>query len=163
MIIMALSYAQKTGDNSHLTQYVNLNVLYTPSVELTSARSRHCWTSGLNSLSLILLFPRTKSALTISRGRWPTRLIWQSRASLASRPCRRSHRGWETLPRAPIILCGYFVHFDCMRRLINLQSIAANYVTRWQTLAASSSGQHLTLAVGAQEFWSLYFLTRPST
>lgn len=29
----------------------------------------------------------------------------------------------------------------------NYTSIATNYVTRWQTLAASNTGQHLTLSV----------------
>ncbi|EEB88204.1 hypothetical protein MPER_14094, partial [Moniliophthora perniciosa FA553] len=39
----------------------------------------------------------------------------------------------------------------------NYSSIAADYVTRWQRLATSSSGNHLTLSYGDNNSWGLSY------
>lgn len=51
MIIMALSYAQKTGDNSQLAQYVCTLKLRIYLCYMTDYLRRrwHCWRSGHNS------------------------------------------------------------------------------------------------------------------
>jgi hypothetical protein len=49
MLIMALSYVQKTGDTSHITQYVHLSkILLTPNLSSTFS-SLAFLINGLNS------------------------------------------------------------------------------------------------------------------
>ena len=41
--------------------------------------------------------------------------------------------------------------------LTSLQSIAKDYVSKWQTYATASSGDHLTLQYGQDDTWGLSY------
>ncbi|KAJ7068407.1 DUF1793-domain-containing protein [Mycena amicta] len=122
MIIMALSYAQKTGDISHLQQYSAL---------------LDQWTSFLVSDSLI-------PANQISTDDFAGSLANQTNLAIKG-----------------------IVGIGAMGEIWNLlgdtdkganyTSIAKSYVTQWQTLSASKTGAHLTLAYGNDASWGLSY------
>ncbi|ESK94383.1 glutaminase, partial [Moniliophthora roreri MCA 2997] len=122
MLIMALSYAQKTGDNSHLTTY---NTLFDQ------------FTQFLITDSLI-------PANQISTDDFAGPLANQTNLAIKG-------------------IVGIKAMSEIARRLgdtnkaSNYSAIAANYVTRWQGLATSSSGNHLTLSYGDNNSWGLSY------
>ncbi|TFK43420.1 DUF1793-domain-containing protein [Crucibulum laeve] len=122
MIIMALSYAQKTGDNSHLTQYSAL---------------LDQWTQFLIEDSLI-------PANQISTDYFAGSLANQTNLAIKG-------------------IIGIKAMSQIAQRLgdtsksANYSSIAASYVSQWQTLAASSSGKHVTLSYGNSASWGLTY------
>ncbi|PFH52830.1 hypothetical protein AMATHDRAFT_73955 [Amanita thiersii Skay4041] len=113
MVIMALSYAQKTGDLSHLTQYFNL---------------LDQWTQFLITDSLI-------PANQISTDDFAGPLANQTNLAI------KGIIGIKAMSQIAQLV-------GDTSRSANYSSIAADYVNRWQSLAASSTGPHLTLSYG---------------
>ncbi|KAK7060516.1 hypothetical protein VNI00_001281 [Paramarasmius palmivorus] len=122
MIIMALSYAQKTGDNSHLTTY---NAL-------------------LDQFTQFLITDSLIPANQISTDDFAGPLANQTNLAIKG-------------------IVGIRAMAEIARRLgdtnkaNNYTSIATDYVTRWQTFATSSSGNHLTLSYGDNNSWGLSY------
>lgn len=151
MIIMALSYAQKTGDKTHLTQYVinEPSLLYLSNIPLSRPPFL---TSGPSFWSPILLFQGTNSALTTLPVISWIRPTLQSKELSGSRQC---HRLLPLLVIPLRVRTTLYVHIRVLwatKLNYHGQSIAANYVSRWQTLSASSSGNHLTLQVSSSYY-----------
>ncbi|KAG5724965.1 hypothetical protein E4T56_gene12457 [Termitomyces sp. T112] len=122
MLIMALSYAQKTGDNSHLTQYTAL---------------LDQWTQFLITDSLI-------PANQLSTDDFAGHLANQTNLAV------KGIVGIKAMSQIYSILGN-------TTQSSNYSSIAADYVTQWQTLAMSSTGQHLTLSYGDSTSWGLTY------
>ncbi|KAH9482400.1 Glutaminase A [Psilocybe cubensis] len=112
MVIMALSYAQKTGDNSQLQQYKGL---------------LDQWTQFLVSDSLI-------PANQISTDDFAGSLANQTNLAIKGIVGIKAMSQIAELVGTPA-------------QSANYSSIASSFVTQWQKLATSSSGQHLTLSV----------------
>ncbi|PPR07202.1 hypothetical protein CVT26_012635 [Gymnopilus dilepis] len=111
MVIMALSYAQKSGDLSQLQRYKAL---------------LDQWTQFLISDSLI-------PANQISTDDFAGALANQTNLAIKG-----------------------IIGIKAMSQIEQL-SIASQYVKQWQTLAASSSGKHLTLSYGDSSSWGLSY------
>ncbi|KAF9464433.1 DUF1793-domain-containing protein [Collybia nuda] len=122
MVIMALSYAQKTGDKSHLTQY---NALLDQ------------WTQFLITDSLI---PGDQ----LSTDDFAGHLVNQTNLAI------KGIIGIKAMSQIASLV-------GDTTRSNNYSTIAANYVSRWQTLSASSSGNHLTLQYGNAASWGLSY------
>ncbi|KAG6821602.1 hypothetical protein H0H93_000111 [Arthromyces matolae] len=122
MLIMALSYAQKTGDNSHLQKYTSL---------------LNQWTQFLITDSLI-------PANQLSTDDFAGHLANQTNLAI------KGIVGIKAMSEIYQIL-GNFAQSS------NYSSIAASYVATWQTLAASSTGNHLTLDYGDSNSWGLTY------
>ncbi|KAF8165232.1 DUF1793-domain-containing protein [Crassisporium funariophilum] len=122
MIIMALSYAQKTGDQSQLKQYSAL---------------LDQWTQFLIEDSLI-------PANQISTDDFAGSLANQTNLAI------KGIIGIKAMSEI-------FQLLGNPAQTANYSSIASKFVTQWQTLSASSSGQHLTLAYGNSASWGLSY------
>ncbi|KDR83620.1 hypothetical protein GALMADRAFT_85982 [Galerina marginata CBS 339.88] len=122
MIIMALSYAQKTGDLSQLQQYQAL---------------LDQWTQFLIEDSLI-------PANQISTDDFAGSLANQTNLAIKGIIGIKAMSDISQLVGNPA-------------KSANYSSIAGKYVSQWQTLSASSSGQHLTLAYGNSASWGLSY------
>ncbi|KAF8897656.1 DUF1793-domain-containing protein [Infundibulicybe gibba] len=122
MIIMALSYAQKTGDNTHLSQYSAL---------------LDQWTQFLITDSLI-------PANQISTDDFAGSLANQTNLAI------KGIVGIKAMSQIASIL-------GDTAKSANYSSIAANYVSRWQTFATSTTGPHLTLSYGNPASWGLSY------
>ncbi|KAK0490834.1 hypothetical protein IW261DRAFT_1547137 [Armillaria novae-zelandiae] len=120
MLIMSLSYAQRTGDNSHLSTYFGL---------------LDQWTQFLITDSLI-------PANQISTDDFAGSLANQTNLAI------KGIIGIRAMAEVASLL-GDTAKSD------NYTSIAESYVTQWQKLAASDSGEHLTLSVGFN--WGLSY------
>ncbi|RDB22588.1 Glutaminase A [Hypsizygus marmoreus] len=122
MLIMALSYAQRTGDTSHIIQYNKL---------------LDQWTQFLITDSLI-------PANQLSTDDFAGHLANQTNLAI------KGIIGIKAMSQIAQIL-------GDPAKGANYSSIAADYVTRWQKLAASSTGQHLTLSYGDSSSWGLVY------
>ncbi|KAF5366812.1 hypothetical protein D9758_006553 [Tetrapyrgos nigripes] len=122
MLIMALSYAQKTGDNSQLTTYTAL---------------LDQWTQFLITDSLI-------PANQISTDDFAGPLANQTNLAI------KGIVGIKAMSQIASIL-------GDTAKSANYSSIAANYVTRWQGFAQSTTGRHLTLSYGNSASWGLSY------
>ncbi|GLB33929.1 putative protein with domain of unknown function (DUF5127) [Lyophyllum shimeji] len=122
MLIMALSYAQKTGDTSHLSQYTAL---------------LDQWTQFLITDSLI-------PANQLSTDDFAGHLANQTNLAI------KGIIGIKAMSQIAQTL-------GDTAKASNYSSIAANYVSQWQTLSASSSGQHLTLDYNDNPSWGLAY------
>ncbi|KAF9019246.1 DUF1793-domain-containing protein [Hymenopellis radicata] len=122
MIIMALSYAQRTNDNSHLSAYSDL---------------LDQWTQFLITDSLI-------PANQISTDDFAGPLANQTNLAI------KGIIGIKAMAEIASIL-------GDTAKSNNYSAIAADYVTQWQTLSASDSGDHLTLAYGSSSSWGLSY------
>ena len=155
MLIMTLSHARETGDNSLITNYVRplppVPALYSGIHMLCSTSFS---TNGRSTSSRTRSSPRTRSARTTSRARSRTRPTSRSRASSASARWARWPASRGRARRALTIPCVNRRSLRLLHELSDLscctvQSIAQDYVTKWQGFATSSDGSHLTLAVSA--------------
>ncbi|KAJ7283979.1 DUF1793-domain-containing protein [Mycena rebaudengoi] len=122
MVIMALSYALKTGDNSHLQQYRGL---------------LDQWTQFLITDSLI-------PANQISTDDFAGPLANQTNLAI------KGIVGIGAMSKIMGILGN-------TAQATNYSNIATSYVRQWQTLAASSTGAHLTLSYGQANSWGLSY------
>ncbi|KAK0453442.1 hypothetical protein EV421DRAFT_1700907 [Armillaria borealis] len=122
MLIMSLSYAQRTGDNSHLSTYFGL---------------LDQWTQFLITDALI-------PANQISTDDFAGSLANQTNLAI---------KGIVGI-RAMAEIASLLGDTD---KSDNYTSIAESYVTQWQTLAASDSGEHLTLSYGNSSSWGLSY------
>lgn len=122
MLIMSLSYAQRTGDNSHLSTYFGL---------------LDQWTQFLITDALI-------PANQISTDDFAGSLANQTNLAI------KGIIGIRAMAEIASLL-GDTAKSD------NYTSIAESYVTQWQTLAASDSGEHLTLSYGNSSSWGLSY------
>lgn len=122
MLIMSLSYAQRTGDNTHLTTYFDL---------------LDQWTQFLITDALI-------PANQISTDDFAGSLANQTNLAI------KGIIGIRAMAEIASLL-GNTAKSD------NYTSIAESYVTRWQTLAVSDSGEHLTLSYGNSSSWGLSY------
>ncbi|KAF8914019.1 DUF1793-domain-containing protein [Gymnopilus junonius] len=122
MVIMALSYAQKTGDISQLQQYQAL---------------LDQWTQFLITDSLI-------PANQISTDDFAGALANQTNLAIKGIVGIKAMSQVAQLVGNP-------------SQSANYSSIANKYVSEWQTLSASSSGKHLTLAYGNSSSWGLSY------
>ncbi|KAF9476478.1 DUF1793-domain-containing protein [Pholiota conissans] len=123
MVIMALSYAQKTGDNSQLSRYVSL---------------LNQWTQFLVTDSLI-------PANQISTDDFAGALANQTNLAI------KGIIGIKAMSQINQLVGG------STTMTTNYSTIASSFVAQWQTLAASSSGQHLTLSYGNSASWGLSY------
>ncbi|KAJ7211554.1 hypothetical protein C8J57DRAFT_1605752 [Mycena rebaudengoi] len=116
MVIMALSYALKTGNNSHLQRYVR---------------------SPFPSMHLLprCLFLITDSLIPVAH-----------KTNLAI----KGIVGIGAMSKIMGILGN-------TAQATNYSNIATSYVRQWQTLAASSTGTHLTLSYGQANSWGLLY------
>jgi len=122
MLIMALSYAQKTGDKSQLTTYTSL---------------LDQWTQFLITDSLI---PGDQ----LSTDDFAGHLVNQTNLAI------KGIVGIKAMAQIYSLLGN-------TAKANNYSSIASDYVSRWQTLAMSSNGQHLTLNYGNADSWGLAY------
>ncbi|KAG6873728.1 hypothetical protein C0995_011547 [Termitomyces sp. Mi166 len=122
MLIMALSYAQKTGDNSQLARYTTL---------------LDQWTQFLITDSLV-------PANQLSTDNFAGTLANQTNLAV------KGIIGIKAMSQIYSILGN-------TAQSSNYSSIAADFVTKWQTLAMSSTGQHLTLNYGNSSSWGLTY------
>ncbi|KAH0587710.1 hypothetical protein H2248_006474 [Termitomyces sp. 'cryptogamus'] len=122
MLITALSYAQKTGDNSQLAQYTTL---------------LDQWAQYLIKHSLL---PEYQSSTDNFAG------ALANQTNLAV----KGIIGIKAMSQIYSILGN-------TAQSSNYSSIAADYVTQWQTLAMSSTGPHLTLSYGNSTSWGLTY------
>ncbi|KAF8974432.1 DUF1793-domain-containing protein [Flammula alnicola] len=123
MVIMALSYAQKTGDNSQIQQYLAL---------------LNQWTQFLITDSLI-------PANQISTDDFAGSLANQTNLAI------KGIIGIKAMSEINRLVGGNSA------TTANYSTIASNFVSQWQTLSASSSGQHLTLSYGDSASWGLSY------
>ncbi|CAA7259876.1 unnamed protein product [Cyclocybe aegerita] len=122
MIIMSLSYAEKTGDHSHIQQYSAL---------------LDQWTQFLIEDSLI-------PANQISTDDFAGPLANQTNLAIKGIIGIRAMAEIENM-------------LGNTAKAANYSAIASDYVRQWQTLSASSSGQHLTLSYGNSSSWGLSY------
>ncbi|KAJ7283980.1 DUF1793-domain-containing protein [Mycena rebaudengoi] len=122
MLIMALSYAQKSGDNSHLTRYAAL---------------LDQWTQFLITDGLI-------PELQLSTDDFAGHLANQTNLAI------KGIIGIAAMGKIQEILGN-------TAAAQNYSSIATSYVKQWQTLSASSTGAHLTLAYNDANSWGLSY------
>ncbi|KAJ3515450.1 hypothetical protein NLJ89_g1756 [Agrocybe chaxingu] len=122
MIIMSLSYAEKTGDHSHIQQYSAL---------------LDQWTQFLIEDSLI-------PANQISTDDFAGPLANQTNLAIKGIIGIRAMEEIENL-------------LGNTAKAVNYSAFASDYVGQWQTLSASSSGQHLTLSYGNSSSWGLSY------
>ncbi|KAG5651964.1 hypothetical protein H0H81_006779 [Sphagnurus paluster] len=122
MLIMALSYAQKTGDKSQLTQYNKLH---------------DQWTQFLIEDSLI-------PAQQLSTDDFAGHLANQTNLAI------KGIIGIKAMSEISKLL-------GDTARASNYSAIATDYVNRWQTLAASNTGKHLTLSYNDHASWGLAY------
>ncbi|PPQ83295.1 hypothetical protein CVT25_004034 [Psilocybe cyanescens] len=122
MVIMALSYAQKTGDLSQIQQYKAL---------------LDQWTQFLVQDSLI---PSNQ----ISTDDFAGSLANQTNLAIKGIIGIKAMSQIAQLVGSPA-------------QSANYSSIASSFVSQWQTLAASTSGQHLTLSYGDSASWGLSY------
>lgn len=105
MLIMTLSYTQKTGDNSIITGYVS--TIRTLAMCLTDFYRPICLTNGLVISSQRLSFLHTRSARTTLLARLLTRLTSPSRVLLAFKQWPRSLEYLEILSTSRTIAWVY--------------------------------------------------------
>ncbi|KAJ4001761.1 hypothetical protein F5050DRAFT_1721221 [Lentinula boryana] len=122
MLMMALSYAQKSGDNSQLSAYSNL---------------LDQWTQYLIADSLI---PGDQ----ISTDDFAGSLANQTNLAI---------KGIVGI-KAMSVIWGILGN---TAQESNYSSIAASYVTKWQTFATSTTGAHLTLDYNDESSWGLSY------
>ena len=108
MVIMALSYAQKTGDNSQLQKYVGKNILDILVLFLIHYHSLPCWINGHSSLLRTHWFQMISWVRTISRGHSRIKPTLLSRVSLVSKLWRRYGLYLAMELKAPIIVSVIF-------------------------------------------------------
>ncbi|KAF7301796.1 DUF1793-domain-containing protein [Mycena indigotica] len=155
MVIMALSYAQKTGDLSHLQRYSALLDQWTSfliSDSLIPANQISTASSYLGVLWVCILICTSRMILPVP---WRIKPILRSKASGVGPTMRFFNRAVG------------IVGIGAMGQIWNLlgntskganyTAIAKSYVTQWQTLSASSTGAHLTLAYGNANSWGLSY------
>ncbi|KAK0206362.1 DUF1793-domain-containing protein, partial [Desarmillaria ectypa] len=122
MLIMSLSYAQRTGDNSHLITYSDL----------------------LDQWTQFLIMDALIPANQISTDDFAGSLENQTNLAI------KGIIGIRAMAKIASML-------DDTAKSDNYTSIAETYVTQWQTLAASDSGEHLTLSYGNSSSWGLSY------
>ncbi|KAF8076521.1 DUF1793-domain-containing protein [Lyophyllum atratum] len=122
MLIMALSYAQRTGDKSHLTKYNQLH---------------DQWTQFLITDSLI-------PANQLSTDDFAGHLANQTNLAI------KGIIGIKAMSQIAQLL-------GDTAKAANYSAIATDYVSRWQTLSASNTGKHLTLAYNDHASWGLAY------
>ncbi|KAF5344089.1 hypothetical protein D9758_008834 [Tetrapyrgos nigripes] len=122
MLIMALSYARETGDNSQLQRYQNL---------------LDQWTQFLIEDSLI---PTNQISTDDFAGPLPNQTNLAIKGII----------GIKAMSEVASIL-------GDSAKSSNYSSIASSFVSQWQDLAASSDGNHLTLAYGNTSSWGLSY------
>ena len=107
MLIMTLSYARETGDNSLITNYVRLNPLPLTCIYRVAhvPHSTVSWTSGHSISSRIRSSPQTRSVRTTLRARLRTRPTSRSRASSVSVRWARWPVWWARARRALTTPC----------------------------------------------------------
>ncbi|KAE9397140.1 DUF1793-domain-containing protein [Gymnopus androsaceus JB14] len=122
MVIMALGYALKSGDNSQLSQFEDL---------------LDQWTQFLITDSLI---PNNQ----LSTDDFAGSLANQTNLAI------KGIVGIKAMSKIAELL-------GDSSKSSNYSSIASSYVSQWQSLATSSSGNHLTLNYGNDSSWSLSY------
>ncbi|KAJ7129541.1 DUF1793-domain-containing protein [Mycena epipterygia] len=138
MLIMALSYAQKSGDNSQLTEYSALldqwtQFLITDSLIPANQISTDDFAGALaNQTNLAIKGIVGIKAMSVIAG-----ILGDNEKSSNYSVC------------APL---GVSLSLPT-----NQQSIAASFVSQWQTLAISSDQSHLTLSYGDSSSWGLSY------
>lgn len=144
---MALSYAQKTGDNEHLTKYVK----EVPSFCKHRPSNRPCQTALLDQWTQFLITDSLIPAHQLSTDDFAGQLANQTNLAIKGIVGIKAMSEiykilGNTAQASNYSVSGVLSREDAVLTT-SFQSIAASYVTQWQKFATSTTGPHLTLSV----------------